>query len=162
MFRPGHYISFPSVVQFPRIPREKTLGKTRTAYVNGYFLWVHLLTCMHACVCVCVFYCILSEMISRIECKYIPKIIHGSIQFTCVLACSVTSYVSSSLQSHVPWSASLLCPENLPVKNTGAGCHALLQGIFSTQGSNAHLLCLLPCRWILYGWATTEALFKVL
>ena len=121
MFRPGHYISFPSVVQFPRIPREKTLGKTRTAYVNGYFLWVHLLTCMHACVCVCVFYCILSEMISRIECKYIPKIIHGSIQFTCVLACSVTSYVSSSLQSHVPWSASLLCPENLPVKNTGAG-----------------------------------------
>ena len=28
-------------------------------------------------------------------------------------------------------------------KNTGVGCHALLQGIFLTQGSNQHLLCLL-------------------
>ena len=30
-----------------------------------------------------------------------------------------------------------------PDKNTGVGCHALLQGIFPTQGSNPHLLCLL-------------------
>ena len=28
-------------------------------------------------------------------------------------------------------------------KNTGMGCHALLQGIFQTQGSNPSLLCLL-------------------
>ena len=28
-------------------------------------------------------------------------------------------------------------------KNTGMGCHALLQGIFPTQGLNPHLLCLL-------------------
>ena len=28
-------------------------------------------------------------------------------------------------------------------KNTGVGCHALLQGIFLTQGSNLCLLCLL-------------------
>ena len=27
-----------------------------------------------------------------------------------------------------------------PVKNTGVGCHALLQGIFLTQGSNPRLL----------------------
>ena len=32
---------------------------------------------------------------------------------------------------------------NFPGKNTGAGCHFLLQGIFLTQGSNSHLLCLL-------------------
>ena len=32
-------------------------------------------------------------------------------------------------------------------KNPGVGCHALLQGIFPTQGSNPGLL---PCRWILY------------
>ena len=32
-------------------------------------------------------------------------------------------------------------------KNTGVDCHALLQGIFPTQGSNHCLLC---CRWILY------------
>ena len=30
-----------------------------------------------------------------------------------------------------------------PGKNTGVGCHALLQGIFPTQGSNPCLLCLL-------------------
>ena len=34
-----------------------------------------------------------------------------------------------------------------PGKNTGVGCHALLQGIFPTQGSNP---CLPHCRWILY------------
>ena len=32
---------------------------------------------------------------------------------------------------------------DFPGKNTGVGCHALLQGIFLTQGSNPHLLCLL-------------------
>ena len=32
-------------------------------------------------------------------------------------------------------------------KNTGVGCHALLQGIFPTQESNQGLL---HCRWILY------------
>ena len=30
-----------------------------------------------------------------------------------------------------------------PGKNTGVGCHILLQGIFLTQGLNLHLLCLL-------------------
>ena len=35
-----------------------------------------------------------------------------------------------------------------PGKNAGMGCHALLQGIFPTQGSN---LSLLPqCRQVLY------------
>ena len=31
-----------------------------------------------------------------------------------------------------------------PGKSTGVGCHALLQGIFLTQGSNPRLSCLLP------------------
>ena len=35
-------------------------------------------------------------------------------------------------------------------KKTGVGCHFLLQEIFSTQGSNLPLLCLLHCREILY------------
>ena len=34
----------------------------------------------------------------------------------------------------------LFCPWNFPCKNTGMGCHALLQGIFLTQGSNPCLL----------------------
>ena len=36
----------------------------------------------------------------------------------------------------------LLCPWDSPGKNTEVGCHALLQGIFPTQGSNLCLLCL--------------------
>ena len=36
-------------------------------------------------------------------------------------------------------------PPSMGGKNTGVGCHALLQGIFSTQGSNLRLLHLL--RW---------------
>ena len=38
-------------------------------------------------------------------------------------------------QAPLPWDS--------PGKNTRVGCHALLQGIFLTQGSNQHLLCLL-------------------
>ena len=34
-----------------------------------------------------------------------------------------------------------------PGKNTGVGCHVLLQGIFPAQGLNPGLL---HCRWILY------------
>ena len=34
-----------------------------------------------------------------------------------------------------------------PGKNTGVGCHALLQRIFPPQGSNPGLP---HCRWILY------------
>ena len=37
----------------------------------------------------------------------------------------------------------LLCPWDSPGKNTGVGCHSLLQGIFPTQGSNSHLFYLL-------------------
>ena len=39
--------------------------------------------------------------------------------------------------------ARLLCPRDSPGKKTGVGCHALLRGIFLTQGSNPCLLCLL-------------------
>ena len=34
----------------------------------------------------------------------------------------------------------LLCPWDFPSKNTGAGCHSLLQGIFLTQQANLSLL----------------------
>ena len=38
-----------------------------------------------------------------------------------------------------PMDCSLFCPWDSLGKNTGEGCHALLQGIFLTQGSNLHL-----------------------
>ena len=44
--------------------------------------------------------------------------------------------MSNSLQPHGPWPTRLLCPWDSPGKNTGVGCHFLLQGIFPTQGSN--------------------------
>ena len=62
-------------------------------------------------------------------------------------ACYVTSVMPDSLQSHRPQPTSLLCPWGSPGKNTGVGCHAVLQGIFLTlrklQGLNLRLLCLL-------------------
>ena len=57
------------------------------------------------------------------------------------------SVVSNSLRPHGLWSARLLCAWNSPGKNTGVGCHSLLQRIFPTQGLN---LGLLHCRQILY------------
>ena len=42
----------------------------------------------------------------------------------------------SWLTLSTPWTvARLLCPWDFPGKNTGAGCHFLLQSIFLTQGS---------------------------
>ena len=51
------------------------------------------------------------------------------------------------LQPHELQPTRLLCPWDFPGKNSGVGCHFLLQGIFLTQDSNT---CLLYCRWILY------------
>ena len=52
-----------------------------------------------------------------------------------------------SLQPYELWPTRFLCPRDLPGKNTGVGCCALLQEIFLTHGLN---LGLLHCRQILY------------
>ena len=44
----------------------------------------------------------------------------------------------------------LLCPWDFPIKNIGVGCHALLQGLFLTQGSNQSLSCFL--HWQTGSW----------
>ena len=59
--------------------------------------------------------------------------------------CSVTSVMFNLLRPHGLWPARLLCPWDSPGKNTGVGCHALLQGIFPTQGSDLPLLR--PLHW---------------
>ena len=59
-------------------------------------------------------------------------------------ACTLShSVASDSLQPHGLQPARLLCPWNFPGKNTGVGCHFLLQEIFPIQESNLHLLHLL-------------------
>ena len=52
------------------------------------------------------------------------------------------SVVSNSLRPHELWPA-ILCLWDSPGKNSGVGCHFLLQGIFLTQGSNPGLFHLL-------------------
>ena len=59
-----------------------------------------------SCVCVCVCVCV-----------------HMRV------ACSV---MSNSVQHHGLWPTRPLCPLDFPGKNTGVGCHFLLQGIFLT------------------------------
>ena len=54
--------------------------------------------------------------------------------------------VSNSLQPQGQLPARLLCPWEFPGKNTGVGCHFLVQRTFLTQGLNPSLLL---GRWIL-------------
>ena len=66
------------------------------------------------------------------------SITHLSVRYhvgQCTCACSA---VSDSSWRHGP--IRLLCPWNFPGKNTGVGCHFLLQGIFPIQGSKWHYL----------------------
>ena len=55
--------------------------------------------------------------------------------------------MSSSVRPYRPELTRPLCLWDSPGKNTGVGCHFLLQGIFLTRGSNPGLL---HCRRILY------------
>ena len=64
------------------------------------------------------------------------------------LLCAVLSrpVMFHSVRPHGLQPTRLLCPAwDFPGRNTGVGCHALLQGIFPTQWSNLHLLRL-PLR----------------
>ena len=78
---------------------------------------------MYVCVCVCV-------------CVSVHALSH--------------SVMSDSLRTFGLLSARLLYPWDFPGNHGGVDCHALLQGLFLTQGSNSRLLCLLHCRGILY------------
>ena len=51
------------------------------------------------------------------------------------------------------------CPWDFPGKNTGVGCHFLLQGIFPTQGSNPGLPY---CRQTLYHLSCEKVMLKIL
>ena len=75
-----------------------------------------------------------------------------------VCAALSRSVIPNSLRPHGP--SRFLCPRDSPGKNTGMGCHALHQGIFSTEGLNPGLP---HCRQILYrlshqGYARTTYL----
>ena len=65
---------------------------------------------------------------------------------SCPCVCLVAQ-LYLTLHPHELQPARLLCPWDSPGENTGVGCHALLQEIFPTQGSNPGLP---HCRQILY------------
>ena len=68
------------------------------------------------------------------------------------------SVVSDSLQPHGLQPTRLLSPWDIPGKNTGVGCHFLLQRIFPTQGSNPGLP---HCRQMLYCLSYQGRLYEV-
>ena len=81
---------------------------------------------------------------------YIIKKNFKNILLKYFIICAQSSVMSDSLQLQELWPTRLLWPWNFLGKNTGVGCHVLLQRIFLTQGSNPSLQHLLHCRCILY------------
>ena len=74
------------------------------------------------------------------------KVSHGDeTRYLTVITRAVLCLVAQSCPTLMP--ARLLCPGDSLGKNTGVGCHALLQGIFPAQGLNPGLPL---CRQILY------------
>ena len=80
---------------------------------------------------------------SRAECffSWLPARSWGP-QATAVCVCVCVCVLSCVWLFVTPWTVAyrLPCPWKVPSKNTGVGCHFLLQGIFQIQGSNLHLL----------------------
>ena len=78
---------------------------------------------------------------------YVKIFINSIVNITCAMLCLVAQ---SCPTLHDPMGCSppgSSVHGNSPGKNTGVGCHALLQGIFPTLGSNPGLPY---CRQILY------------
>ena len=57
-----------------------------------------------------------------------------------ICCCLVAKSCPTLLQPRGQQPTTLFCPWDFPGKNTGGGCHLLLQQIFLTQGSNPCLL----------------------
>ena len=82
-----------------------------------------------------------------------PWLLDGLVVQSCLTVCD-------PLDCHRPPTPRLLWPWNFPGKNTGMGCHFLLQGIFLTQVSNPHLLWFLPWLGCSESRLLTQLLFS--
>ena len=82
--------------------------------------------CVCACVCVCTCVCVSICVCAFSSC---------GAQAQCVL-----SHFSCVRPFVTPWTIAYQASlsRDSPGKNTGVGCHALLQGLFLTWGSNLH------------------------
>ena len=70
------------------------------------------------------------------------KLPHSSLSLSCCCCCSVTSVMSDSVQPHRWKPTRLPRPWDSPGKNTGVGCHFLLQCIKVKSESEAAQPCL--------------------
>ena len=78
-----------------------------------------------------------------LQCRHDHEAVLDCFFFLCLVAQSCLT-LDDPMDCSLPGSS---VHGDSPRKSTGVGCHALLQGIFPTQGSNPGLL---HCRWILY------------
>ena len=68
----------------------------------------------------------------------VPCTLHSELSHVCLFATTWTIACQA------------LCPWDFSDRNTGVGCHFLIQVIFPNRRLNPHLLYLQHCRWILY------------
>ena len=74
---------------------------------------------------------------THVYCTYIHAYTHICKTYVYVCVCMLSHFSCVQLfVTYALWLAILLCPWNSPGKNTGVDCHALLQGIFPSQGLN--------------------------
>ena len=90
-----------------------------------YFYQINMLYVFFQSVA-CLFIFLVSFLMKELTLFWVPDIVLSALP---VLFCLFSNFY--------------LCPWDSPGKNTGVGCHFLLQGIFPTPGSNPHPLCLL-------------------
>ena len=85
----------------------------------------------------CHIFFIHSSVDGDLHCFHVLAMVNSAAMKIEVHTCSV---MSDSLQPHRRLPTRFLCPWDYPGKNTGVGCHFLLQGIFLTEGLKLHLL----------------------
>ena len=96
------------------------------------------------------FFLIFQRFIIFLETGFlIMTIVSNTTSFTNIYLRPDTSLVLDQIPKFITL---FLCPWDSPGKNTGVGCHSLLQGIFPTQGRWTQVSCM--GRWGLYHWAT--------
>ena len=105
-------------------------------------------------------FCLISLLVvSPVDCKLFVVVGLTALPARPYFPC-VRSVTQSHLTLRDPMDRSLAgsCLYRFFRQKYWSGLPFPLQGIILTQGSNLHLQCLLHCRWILYCWATGEAL----
>ena len=99
----------------------------------------------------------ITRLWKEFHCQCFPptfQIIYNYYQYCCLVA-KLCSALLRPYGLLLP--IRLHCPWYFPGKNTGAGCHFLLQRIFPTQDSNCISCNSWIGRWVLYSWVTREA-----